>query len=184
MFPPDVKDRTGIPEVKPFLPEDMFFLTSDPSRNWKPQEPTPLRLTPDKGSLNGVKLGGDPDSLQSFGKPSNRNPFTSESFSFNQMGLIVELEHARICYFGLVICPEDGETIRSCELTLTLPDGHDVPVSKGTTIEPILSALGQPSRLDRDETEHIYTYSRSGYTLELECTPLGKISRINTWGDF
>ena len=152
---------------------------NDLSTNWQDQTSQPLCLNLDDSSLNGVAIGNPSSKLSIFGRPSNNRPFKDLRFTYQILGIEIEIENDLISYFGFPLNRQSNDATGPCEFTLVFPDGHSCFVDDKTQAQALLDSLSTPFESDVDENEAVYSVSINGNILELEASKDGLLKRLN-----
>ena len=154
--------------------------TSDPADMWPSQKRVALALDLPRVTLNAIMFDAPSDLLREiFGKPSNRWPFHAEKFVYAENALVVETVENRIAYFAVAIARDEAEGIGPGQLDIVAPEGAPFSIDGGTPIEAVITRLGEPVEIDREEDETVFYYSINGCRMEFECAPDGHIRRVN-----
>ena len=151
----------------------------DPSADWPERAPQSLRLSLADLSLNNMAIGDSSDRLSTFGRPSNNRPFKEERFTYQNLGIEIEIEHDSISYFAFPLARQENDFTGPCMLTLVFPDGHSLSVDGNTGVKVLLENLPVPAETHKDDDETIYLVTIKGNTLELETSNAGLLRRIN-----
>lgn len=139
----------------------------------------PLTLDLRDFRLNQIKIGDKPETLMSFGKPNNKNPFRGNSFQYDALGCLIEIYDGVIGYFAIAIQKDEYTPFDTTEVKLIAPDAKSLRVKKTTVKSEINELLGMPKKNDADDSEIIDFYEINDYELEVEYTLQKTVKRLN-----
>lgn len=135
-----------------------FFRRKDPTRDWPPARPVPLRFDIERWELNGIGRGAPVDALRVLGRPANPPSDREYHWLYPSLGLEVLLDgSSRVKFFTAVFQADAPETelvgypdFQPCRLYLRFGDGTDLEVTAATRRAEIESRLGPLTREGND----------------------------------
>ncbi|MBN1904316.1 MAG: hypothetical protein JW927_04390 [Deltaproteobacteria bacterium] len=155
------------------------IFNKDPSKSWPQWKRMPLTLDLRDFRLNQIKIGDKLETLMSFGKPNNKNPFRDNSFQYDALGCLIEIYDGVIGYFAIAIQKDEYTPFDTTVVKLIAPDAKALQVKKTTAKSEINELLGMPKKSDTDDSEIIDFYEIKHYELEVEYTLQKTVKRLN-----
>ncbi len=161
---------------------DRLFGGGDPAAKWIRDPELKLDVTLEAGTLCGVRLGLQPDSLSRLGPPTNKEPTRDGVYTWAPLGLQAVATKGILTSYLVAFEVDDlGKEARPFPGTLIL-DGKPAGLRADSGAEEVLRILGTPWHRFADPEEEdaslAFFYELRGLEWEVEILPSGTLGSI------
>lgn len=153
----------------------------NPTENWPRISMPAPNINLSRGTIGSMRFGDDLASASVFGRP-NTFRWTQADYCelvYADAGFQIDFALGRLAYAAFFLGPDAhlpaGATFSRPRIA------SSNCLSKDTSEKDIEAVFGTPKFRDCDEKEIILFYDEKWLTLEFECTPSGKLKRLNVY---
>ena len=161
---------------------DRLFGSGDPASKWVRDSALKIELDLEAGTLCGVRLGLQPESLSKLGPPTNDQPTRDGLYTWASLGIQATATKGILTHYLAAYDVDDlGRNALPFAGGFTL-GGRPLPLSPDSGVEELLRLLGEPWHRYADPEDPgaplAFFYERRGLEWEVEILSGGMLGSI------